>query len=303
MLSFKIITAENKEELKETLSVGLTANEKEELCEIIASVDLSEDDVEYAIAVSQGCVLLRVFDMGRYFFVFPIEISDTARHDKAIECINEYARFEEIDLTFVDVPGEALSSFVGFRHMDVDAEDREASTYRVRIKTECDFLTEIPSYNGDRVKLNALTEADIHDYARLSKDKNVNKYWGYKYSDDVKSPSDEYFFENARGEFASHISLTMAIRVGDKFVGEAILYAFDGRGRADVAIRILPEYQRQGYAREALCALVGIAEKIGLTSLRAKIKSENTPSLSLFENCADLVSQVEGTHEFKIEIG
>ena len=97
-------------------------------------------------------------------------------------------------------------------------------------------------------------------------------------------------------------SLTFAIRAEGKFVGEAILYAPDGRGRADIALRVLPEYQRRGYAADTISAIWKIAEKIGLTKLRAKIKNENTPSISLFEKCALFISQNDEVHEYKIEV-
>ncbi len=300
MLSFKVVTEENKGKIKEELSVALSASEREEMFEIIDGLILDDEDIEYGVALADRCVLLRIFDFGRYFFVYPIEISDDAEPSAAIEKINEYARLEEIELVFIDVPAYALSSFAGFRHMDVDADTSDCETYRVKIKTECDFLTEIPTFDGERVKLNALTEADIPDYARLSKDENVNKYWGYRYSDDVENPNDEYFLENARREFTSHTAISMAIRAEGSFVGEAILYSFDGKGRCDVAVRILPEYQRRGLATEALNAVFEIAKGIGLIRLRAQIKSENTPSVSLFSKIADFVCEKDGISEFEI---
>ena len=302
MLSFKVVTNENKENIKEALSEKLSESEREELFEIIDSIDLEDGDVEYAVTVSSGCALIRIFDFGRYLFVFPIELSDTSNPKRAVDEINEYAVLEEIERVFVDVPCEALVLFSGFRHLDLDAEDKEATSYRVRIKTELDLLSEIPEYIGERVKLNALTEADIPDYARLSKDENVNKYWGYSYSDDVENPSDEYFYENAVREFSARTSCAFAIRADGKFVGEAILYSFDGKGGADIAIRILPEYQRRGYAVETISAIREIAEKIGLTNLRAKIKNENTPSILLFEKCALFVSQNNEVYEYRIEV-
>ena len=303
MLSFKIVTKENKENIKDALSQELSSSEREELSEIIDSIDLEDGDVEYAVTVSSGCALFRIFDFGRYLFVFPIELSDTSNPKGAVDEINEYATFEEIERVFVDVPPESLPVFSGFRHLDVDADGREASVYRVRIKTELDLLSEIPSFDGERVKLNALTEADIPDYARLSKDENVNKYWGYSYSDDVENPPDEYFYENAVREFSANTSCAFAIRADGKFVGEAILYSFDGKGGADIAIRILSEYQRRGYGSEALKALSEIAGKIGLTLLRAKIKTENSPSIALFRKYAEFISGENDIQQFEIEVG
>ena len=128
MLSFKIVTNENKENIKDALSEELSSSEREELSEIIDSIDLEDGDVEYAVTVSSSCALIRIFDLGRYLFVFPIELSEQALPCEAIEKINEYAVLEELERVFVDVPSEALMLFSGFRHLDLDAEDKEATS-------------------------------------------------------------------------------------------------------------------------------------------------------------------------------
>ena len=145
MISFKVLDNENLNSIVNALSENLSENESETLLEIANSLSLGEDeDVELAISVSSGCALIRVFDFGRYFFVFPYELSDSADVDAAISEISEYAMREEIGLVFSDVPSSELCRFSGYRHMDLDAEGADTESYRVKIKTECQLCEEIP---------------------------------------------------------------------------------------------------------------------------------------------------------------
>jgi len=199
MISFKVFSRGNSSEVINSLSESLSVEALKTLSEIVVGFDTDNEDLEFALSVYSGCALVRVFDMGKYFFLFPYEIETNANLSSSLSAIAEYAMREEISLTFSDVPYDCLSYFQGFRHMDIDAEDALSETYRIRIKNECELTAEIPTVARGRVELNAILEEDISDYARLCKDKNVNKYWGYDYSEDVLQPSDRYFYENATG--------------------------------------------------------------------------------------------------------
>lgn len=284
MISFKVLDNENLNSIVNALSENLSENESETLLEIANSLSLGEDeDVELAISVSSGCALIRVFDFGRYFFVFPYELSESADVDAAISEISEYAMREEIGLVFSDVPSSELCRFSGYRHMDLDAEGADAESYRVKIKTECQLCEEIPEQVGERVKLNAIEESDISVYAKLSKDENVNKYWGYNYKEDENEPADEYFFETARRDFSLGSAMSLAIRYEKKFIGEAVLYAFDGKGGAEFAIRLLSEYHGMGLGRETLSVLMKIARRIGLVRVCARVLNENKKSVAMMK--------------------
>lgn len=288
MISFRIINEDNKEEILTELSSELPKEEAETIREIIFSFGILEDgDIEFAICLFSGCVLIRIFDYGRYLFAFPYAISEAADMRAAIAAVREYAMREEIPLIFTDVPSESLPLLSGFRHMDIDAEDENGECYRVKIKRESDLIDELPSIEYGRVKLNALCEADIADYASLCKDKNVNKYWGYDYSEDVCEPSDRYFYENAQLELASGASISLAIRYEDKFVGEAVIYAFDGRGGAEFAIRLMPDFQGKGLGTETVRALCEVGRRIGLIRLNSKIMKENTASVRMLKKVSN----------------
>lgn len=301
MISFKIITMENKEQVVEELSKNRSPESRVILHDIMSGLDIdNEGDIEFAVCVCSGCALVRIFDMGRYMFAFPYEICESADVHLAIDSVREYAMREEISLTFTDVPAEYLSYFRGFRHMDMDAEDEDAESYRVRIKTECELIDEVPEITRERVELSSLREDDIQAYAVLCKDKNVNKYWGYDYTCDVKEPSDSYFFENAMIEFSSGVSMSMAVRCDGCFAGEAVIYAFDGKGGAEFAIRLLPEWQGGGLGTETVRALSQMGKNIGLVKLYSKIMKENKASISMLKKITDEYKEDDGCVTFTI---
>ncbi len=301
MLSFKVLTQENREELISEFSKELNKEELLLFSDIIGGFS-DDEDTEFALAIFSGCVLVRVFDMGKYLFLYPYEISEAADVTLAISAISEYAVREEIPLVFSDVPRECITELLCFRHVDIDAESIDGESFRVKIKTECMLLDEIPQINAGRVKLSAISRDDISLYAKLSKLKNVNKYWGYDYSCDVTSPSDEYFYECASRDFSLGIAMSLAIRFEGTFCGEAVLYAFDGKGGAEFAIRLLPEFQGKGLGRCTVQALISLAEKIGLLSLCSVIMKENEKSIAMLDSVADIREELVGSYKYTIRI-
>ncbi len=285
MISFKVLTEENKGEI--ISSREFADAECGELAELVYSLDLTSADLEFAISYSHGCALIRVFDMGRYSFIYPYELSKGANVRAAISEIAEYAMREEIGLVVDDVPKECIRDFLSFRHINIDASDLLGEYIRITVKTECELCGEVPEVEAGRVKLNELTEGDIPEYSRLVRDKSVNKYWGYNYSEDISDPTDEYFYDMAHYERSLGISLSMAIRYNDAFIGEAVLYAFDGRGNAEFALRLLPEWQGRGLGTETVHAIKAAAREIGLITLTPRVMKENEASLKMLSKLSD----------------
>ncbi len=301
MISFKVLTEDNRDELVLAFSEQLDSEGISALSEIVDGLSETED-VEYAVTASDGCVLIRVFDMGRYVFLYPYAVSSDADEAAAIIKINEYAVREEIPLVFSDVPRAALSELLIFRHMDIDAEDSEGESFSVKIKTECMLLDKIPQLDAGRVKLDAITEADIPLYAELSRSQNVNKYWGYDYSDDVAEPGDEYFFEESARDFYFGVAMSLAIRCGDEFCGEAVIYAFDGMGGAEFAIRLLPIAQGRGLGRCTVEALCELARKIGLVRLYSVIMKENERSVAMLDHFAFEKQDMGSSYRYSLKL-
>ena len=300
MISFKVLTEENIEEL--TAALAPTDELRGELSELAYSLDLSIEDVEFALSFSHGCALVRIFDMGRYSFLYPFAMTDDADDALALADIAEYAMREEIRLVVDDVPRECACNFLFFRHIDVDASDRTGDSFRITVKTECELMGDVPEVELGRVVLNALTEEDIPEYARLCRDKGVNEHWGYDYSADATDPEDAYFYETAMSELAAGVSISMAVRHAGEFIGEAVLYAFDGRGCAEFAVRLLPEWQGVGLGVESVRAICAAALEIGLIRLTPRVFKANTASIGMLRKITDEYRDCGDEVIFRIEL-
>lgn len=156
------------------------------------------------------------------------------------------------------------------------------------------FIDEIPTITTERLILNAITESDADAYGALCLDDKHNRYWGYDYRTDVgDAPADgRYFVQTVAEDFAARRNLSLAIRVGECFVGEVVLYRLDNRGTAELGVRILPAYLRRGYANEAFAAMADWAlYTLGAERVVARCFRENTASEQL------LSSLMKKTHE------
>ena len=216
MISFTELCSQNAKETIASVSRGIPSADIDEISEIIESfVELSSEDIDTSVAISHshGCLLVRIFDFGRYCFVYPIALTDDADEALAIDQIRLYAIKEEIPLVFSDTPAECVGNLVGaFRHTEASAEDREASSYRVTIKSECSLLDEIPTLEYGNLTLSAIFDTDLADYATLCRDFEVNKYWGYDYREDLINPTNLDFCRMVQDDFEARRCLNFAVR-------------------------------------------------------------------------------------------
>ena len=279
MISFTILDENSRGKIVKSIMASMPDADFDYLSDIIDS--LLGDEGEIAVSFSHGCLLIRIFD-GEYSFVYPIELTEKSAPGEACDEIRLYAMKEEIPLVFCDVPSDSLGALIsGYRHMSIDASDPDCEAYTVRLHTEAALLDEIPTLDFDEITLDALTEEDDSDYAKLSKDGETNKFWGYDYTADVDDPTDDYFRHEAEAEFARGVAMSFAVRRDDRFVGEATLYAFDYRGGCELGIRILPEHRRGGLAGMIIDGFTECGARLGLTSIRATVMAKNAPSVGL----------------------
>lgn len=294
MLKFTVLT----EEALDTLTIGLSdeLGDREYVESILSSfLELSREGIEAAVSSAKGCLMVRIYDEDRYSFVYPIEVSEAADVSSALILVSEYTRREMIPLYLTDVPRDELDRIGGiFPHIEARAYNEDEDSFVVSVLSECDMLEDVPEATYGRVRLTGLDGGDIEGYARLCRDRDNNRYWGYDYAADAPHASDNYFMEVAEVEFRRGVALSLAVRLTDgdgSLIGEAVLFDFDYLGSAMLAIRLLPEYQGQGLGKEVLAASFNIARAIGLKSLRARVKLANIPSIRMTEGgmvrCAD----------------
>jgi RimJ/RimL family protein N-acetyltransferase len=300
MLSFTILDENSREEIVSDITAHMLGADETYLSDIIDS--LLDDEGEVALSSSHGCLLIRIFD-GEYTFVYPIELTEDSDPDEACDEIRLYAMKEEIPLVFTDVPCDSIGGLIsGYRHASIDASDPDCEAYTVRLHTEAALLDEIPTLDFGEIILDCLTEDDDSEYARLSKDEETNKFWGYDYTADVDSPTDDYFRHEAEAEARRGVALSFAVRKDEVFVGEATLYAFDYRGGCELGIRILPEYRRGGLAGMIIDGFTEHGARLGLTSIRATVMAENLPSVGLCTKHFDVFTEDGDIIKFISEI-
>lgn len=195
--------------------------------------------------------------------------------------VQEFARIFASDVQYINREDDAGDR--GLRTSKMQYQPIEIlEKYSVKVKNELYHVEKIPVLETERLTLDAITEEDIPAYNRLCLDDERNRYWGYDYRIDCENPDDEYFYLDQKKDFGSSTAMNFAIRLDGTFIGEIILYHFDFRGGAEAGVRILPEFEGHGYAKEAYAAACEYAlYGIGMHEIRGKCCKENLRSKNM----------------------
>ncbi len=303
MLSFKPLDESCIFNITERARGACASLDEEYLAEALYSfLSFKDEDIECCADFAHGCLLVRIFDMGRYSFVYPISVAFDSDESAAVLSLRDYALREEIPLILTDVPLEGVTTLASnFRHTCFDATDE--LSYRATVMSEIALRDGVPSLLGERIELSQLRPEDTAAYARLCRDENVNKYWGYDYRSDIEeNVSDDYFLHEAQSEYNRSVALTLAARLDGEFIGDAVLYAFDLCGGAEIGFRLLPEWQGKGLGGELVETLCDYAKRLGLLRLRAEVMKENTRSVRLLCGLGHEFSSDNDKNIFDIEL-
>ena len=162
------------------------------------------------------------------------------------------------------------------------------SKYQVKVQNELmRHLEAIPMLKTARLTLTELREEDIPAYNALVLDGERNRLWGY---DDVGGlggqVQERSFFEVAKRDFENRLAVNFALRLDGKFIGEAVLYNFDGRGGAELGCRVDKAFAGHGYGTEAFSAVAdwGLYQ-LNLAKVKAKCFHENEASFKMLSSC------------------
>ena len=284
---------------------GASDADAEYVREIIDSfLAMSDSDIETALCTECGCLLVRIFDMGRYYFVYPIEISEEADVRCAIDSIRDYAVWQEIPLVICDVPSECLGDLVSrFRHVSADAEDSERASYRVSALSELALADGDITVSDGNISLVPISDGYTREYAALCRDVEVNKYWGYDVREDAgECAPDSYFIGEALAERARASAMTLFACDASGFFGDVTYHAFDLTGCAEISFRIVRDRQGRGLGRALMPLIFDGAREIGLTHLRARVMKENVRSIGLLSHFMDRVGERDGNIIFELRL-
>ena len=287
-------------EMLHALIDRLGVERDEYLGELIESfTDLAGEVPEVALSFAGGCMLVRIYDEDRYLFIFPIALSDDAYVAVALDALAEYIRREMLTFVMSDVPREGLELVSAmFPHVDAMAYEDDDDLFAVAVKNELDMVEEYPTVTVGDVTLSPLTDADTAAYTALCSDRELNKYWGYDDLADNPTADPEIFMLTAEREKRECIALSLAIRREGKYLGEAVIYDFDFKEGAEIGIRILPEFHGGGLGLVALDGLIKYARELGLTTLRARVRAENTAAIRMTKKRMAEVKREDGVVHF-----
>lgn len=139
--------------------------------------------------------------------------------------------------------------------------------------------------NGKNINLRALEPEDLDFLYQIE---NNESFWEVSHT---QTPFSKYvlkqYLENAHLDIfeAKQLRLIIEEKSTRKQIGMIDLFDFNPQHkRAGVGILIHPDYQKNGFASEALNILINYAFKqLGLHQLYANITSDNSKSISLFK--------------------
>ncbi len=145
-----------------------------------------------------------------------------------------------------------------------------------------------PELTSERLHLRPVADCDCHTYAALARDLERNRLWGWDWRNDWTGegdPRDKWFLELARNDFAARREIALGIYLPDgALAGEAVYHNFTYDNTVELGVRLLPAYEHQGYAAEAMRALSDYALCFwGLEKVLAKCYRENLASQAMLK--------------------
>ena len=154
--------------------------------------------------------------------------------------------------------------------------------YNVIPARAIDTLSKLPIIKTERLTLAPVEKEHAERYLRLAADVERNRYWGYDWRQDHKgkrAPSAAWFMKLAREDFHHKREMPLGVFAEGELVGEVVLHRFGYAAEVEVGVRLLPEAEGKGYAREAVRAYTEYAfSKLGIERVEAKCFLENTRS-------------------------
>ena len=157
--------------------------------------------------------------------------------------------------------------------------------YFLTVSTLFDKIPSPVKISGERVVLDDITNDDKEDLMRLYTDDENNKYWGYDYKEDAPQEiTSDYFIDFIKEMKATKEEYSVAIRTNSVFAGEGVFHNFDFFGSVELGIRLLPEFQGQGLATDAVKAMKNFAVKtLNAKTIKMKCMPENRKSAEMIK--------------------
>ena len=246
--------------------------------------DFFADDVDADYALKDGFLFVRIFeDFLGYMFAYPIALCEGADERAALEEITAYCMKENLPEILYNVASDKLPTALrSVRHAEIHAMEKFA--YAVEIKTELSMLEADVDFECEGLSFSLPSQKHAEDYYKLVCDKTHNKFYGYEITDDNPNITPADMIAELLREYGNRRSLTLFATQKGKFIGEGVLYDFDGRGSCEISFRVAENMTKKGFGRKILTALVEISGDLGLLALRARVHKDNEISLALLKS-------------------
>lgn len=152
--------------------------------------------------------------------------------------------------------------------------------YDIFPKRVIDRILQMPSLRGERVSIKRIAEADAPQLFQLEMDEARCKLWGYDWREHTDTqPTPQNFIQGIREDFKNRDEMPLGIYLKGKMIGEVVLHKFGYRNDCEVGMRLLPEYEGYGYAKEAVSVVVEYAlYSLNMDVVRAKCHKQNERS-------------------------
>jgi RimJ/RimL family protein N-acetyltransferase len=153
----------------------------------------------------------------------------------------------------------------------------------------------------ERLRLRRSVPDDAAAISAYRSDPDVRRYqgWGDTGPEEVRTAIEE-MTTRAPGEPGGWVQLSVEERSTGRLIGDVgISPADDDPGVIKIGYTIAPEFQRAGYATEAVRALIDYAfDTLGVDVVRAYASAENAPSIRLAERVGlRLMERFEGVDD------
>ena len=284
----------SEEELTELISLFKTEALADELMDTMSwlrdiTEEAEEDGGQILMSEEGGCLVCAIaYDGVPQAFFYPMPLLKRRSEKHALIMISNHCRISEITEVITAVPADRLPRVLeDVLHARIDSAGK--GYYTVTVETECMLTENYPEVMYEDIYLSEPTANFAEEYKRLIMDEGVNRYTGYDVRRENPDMDASFILEEARREFALGKAVTSFATVMDAngknlFIGEGVLYRFDGRGGAEMAVRLLPEYMGKGYGKKLAMAMIELGKQMTLNSVYALVSNENAVAIKLFNS-------------------
>ncbi len=153
--------------------------------------------------------------------------------------------------------------------------------------------------HAKNIQLRALEPEDLNFLYQIEND---TQFWEVS---NTQTPFSKYiltqYLANSNQDIYEAKQLRLIIDYKNKAIGTIDLFDFNAQHkRAGIGILLLKEFQKQGYAYEAIQILIQYAfETLALHQIYANISPENKASIRLFEKCNFIKTGIQKDWQFK----